>query len=361
MDNKEQIKIDDITFDDVIGGSGVEMVDEAPVSEDKEAADSELDEEIEDTVLSQGDPGDEQVEKEVKEDVIEDDEEDDEEVDDTVVSEVLSKLGLELDTDGYDDTTDGLIKMTKDVGAKLAETKLDELFEAFPLVKNHLEYVMNGGESQQFMTAHDPNTDFDGLQIKEDNVRLQKSVLSDYFKQKGHDTEFINEMLEDYEDSGKLFPKAEQAKTALAKVQKQERIQLVEQQKESTAAEQKKQQEFWGGVYDTIEQSKEFAGIQIPDKEKKKFFNYVSKPINDKGFTQRDMDHSEAEMDTKLAIDYLMYKGFKLDELINKKARTKNVTSLRNKISKNQESIKSAKKRSKRSKEFDVDNLDFTL
>ena len=73
------------------------------------------------------------------------------------------------------------------------------------------------------------------------------------------------------------------------------------------------------------------------------------------------MDHSEAEMDTKLAIDYLMYKGFKLDELINKKARTKNVTSLRNKISKNQESIKSAKKRSKRSKEFDVDNLDFTL
>ena len=172
MDNKEQIKIDDITFDDVIGGSGVEMVDEAPVSEDKEAADSELDEEIEDTVLSQGDPGDEQVEKEVKEDVIEDDEEDDEEVDDTVVSEVLSKLGLELDTDGYDDTTDGLIKMTKDVGAKLAETKLDELFEAFPLVKNHLEYVMNGGESQQFMTAHDPNTDFDGLQIKEDNVRL---------------------------------------------------------------------------------------------------------------------------------------------------------------------------------------------
>tara|TARA_R110000824_G_scaffold387889_1_gene583292 strand:- start:46 stop:1125 length:1080 start_codon:yes stop_codon:yes gene_type:complete len=359
MENKEQIKIDDITFDDVIGGDGVELMEETPVIDEKESADEELEEKekeevAEDDVLE---VEEEEVSKEIDED--EDAEEDGE--DDTVVSEVLSKLGLELDSNEYDDTTEGLIKMTKDAGSQLAETKLDELFEAFPLVKNHLEYVLNGGDSQQFMKAYDPNTDFDKLSIKEDNTRLQKSVLTDYFTIKGHDQEFIQEMLEDYEDGGKLFSKAEQAKTALSKVQKAERSQMLSKQKEQTTNQQQEQQEFWTNVYDTIDQSKEFQGITIPDKEKKKFFNYVSKPIDKQGYTQRDIDHSSAEMETKLAIDYLMYKGFKLDEIINKKARTKNVRSLKDKIYKNEETVKSAKKRSRRSKSFDIDSLDLSL
>ena len=45
----------------------------------------------------------------------------------------------------------------------------------------------------------------------------------------------------------------------------------------------------------------------------------------------------------------------------NKALAKEIVTSLRDKISKNQESIKSAKKRSSRLTEFDMDNLDFTL
>ena len=361
---QEQIKIDDITFDDVIGGEGVDTIkEETPNNETKESADAELDAEITDEDQSTSEEVNaEEVQEDPEEEPIEEQKEDDDTDDDeTVVSEVLAKLGLELDANSYDDTTDGLIKMTKDVGAQLAESKLDELFEAFPLVKNHLEYVLNGGDSQQFMKAYDPNTDFDKLSIKEDNVRLQKSVLTDYFTLKGHDQDFIQEMLEDYEDGGKLFSKSEQAKSALAKVQKEERNKMLVKQKEQIAQQQQEQQKFWTGVYDTIEKSKEFAGISIPDKEKKKFFNYVSKPINKEGYTQRDLDHTNAEMETKLAIDYLMFKGFKLDSIIDKKARTKSVRSLRDKIAKNEETIKSAKKRSRRSKSFDIDDLDFSL
>ena len=79
------------------------------------------------------------------------------------------------------------------------------MFEAFPLVQQHLEYVLNGGDSQQFMRAYDPTTDFDKLDIPEENVRLQKSILTDYFTVKGHDKDFISELLEDYEYTGKLF------------------------------------------------------------------------------------------------------------------------------------------------------------
>mgnify|MGYP003669858844 FL=1 len=319
MDNKQQINIEDITFDE----------DNLTLQEDTIEKQDELEE--------------------------------DQEVDDTVVSEVLTKLGLELDSTNYDDTTDGLIKMTKDVGSQLAESKLDELFEAFPLVKNHLEYVLNGGDSQQFMKAYDPTTDFSKLTIKEDNTRLQKSVLTDYFTSKGHDQDFIHELLEDYEDSGKLHSKSEQAQVALSKVQAADRQTMLTKQREDTLKQQQEQQDFWSNVYDTIEQSKEFEGLSIPDKEKKKFFNYVSKPIDKEGYTQRDKDHSDAKMETKLAIDYLMYKGFKLDEIIQKKARTQNVQSLKDKISRSSETVKSAARRKKSKANFDIENLDFTL
>ena len=243
----------------------------------------------------------------------------------------------------------------------LAENRLDEMFESFPLVKQHLEYVLNGGESQQFMKAYDPTTDFDKLDIGEENVRLQKSVLTDYFTVKGHDKEFIDELLEDYEDTGKLLKKAEAAKTALSKVQKEQRSKMLADQKEQTQKQHKEQADFWTGVYDTIDKSKEFVGLKIADREKKKFFNYISKPVSEEGYTQRDVDHAEAKMDVKLAIDYLMFKGFKLDEIINTKARTKSVRSLKDKITKNEETIKSARKASRRSKNFDIDDLDLSI
>ena len=66
-------------------------------------------------------------------------------------------------------------------------------------------------------------------------------------------------------------------------------------------------------------------------------------------------------METKLAIDYLMYKGFNLDQIINTKAKTKASKSLREKISKNEETVKSARRKSRRSKNVDLDDLDLSI
>jgi hypothetical protein len=67
-------------------------------------------------------------------------------------------------------------------------------------------------------------------------------------------------------------------------------------------------------------------------------------------------------MDVKLAIDYLMYKGFNLDKIINTKAKTRATASLRDRISKNEERVKSARKASRRpSREVDLDSLDLDI
>tara|TARA_X000001382_G_scaffold77183_1_gene54010 strand:- start:371 stop:1459 length:1089 start_codon:yes stop_codon:yes gene_type:complete len=362
MDPNEKIQLDDITFDDVIAGDGVAMdtIDEIEpieeVKEEVEKPEAEL-EDIEDNDEEEAEEEEKEVEVEVEEKE-EEEETEDEVSDTTVVQEILTSLGYEGE---YEDTAEGLTEMTKDVASQMADDRIDEVLEKFPLVKEHLNYVLAGGESQKFMTAYDPNLDYNTMQISEDDSRSQKAILSDYFYQKGHDESFIKEMLEDYEDSGKLHNKAEAARQALGKVQAQEKEQLVARQQQSLQEEQEKQVEFWNGVQETIKESKEFAGLQVPEREKTKFFNYLSKPVTKDGYTQRDIDHSKAEMEQKLAIDYLMYKGFNLEEIINKKAKTTATKTLREKISKNEETVKSARKQSRRKKSFDLDNLDLNI
>ena len=226
--------------------------------------------------------------------------------------------------------------MTQDLGAKMAEDQLDQLFGNFPLIQEHLNYVLAGGDSQQFMKAYDPDNDYGTLEISDNDIRTQRSVLATYFKAKGHEDEFINELLEDYEDNGKLFSKASQAKKALAQSQASYRQEIVEKQKEEQKTKMQEQQEFWNGVYETIDNSDEFAGLRVPKREKSKFFDYLSKPITKDGHTQRDLDHKDSDMEVKLAIDYLMFKGFNLDKVISGKAKTAATKSLKDRIARGQ-------------------------
>ena len=343
IEEHDEIALDDITIDDVFTGDtgdaitdGIDLPDAEPLKE--EAAEEE----------------------EEEEEVEEREDEEDDDTEPTVVSEILEKLGYEP-SDEYDDTPEGLLKMTKDVSSQMADDRIEEVLANFPLVKQHLEYVLQGGESQNFMQAHDPRADYSAFELNENDTASQRSILANYFELKGHDKAFTNELLEDYEDSGKLFKKATAAKDALSSYQDQQRKVMFEDQKTQQIEARKEQEAFWDGVGDTIKSSQEFKGITIPEKDKTKFFNYISQAVDNEGRTQRDVDHGEAEMDVKLAIDYLMYKGFDLGGLVNTRAKTKSVQSLRDKISGRQESVKSAKRAKRRTKSVNVDDLDLSI
>ena len=353
----EQIQLDDITFDDVIAGDGVETIAIDDVESNVE--EQEQEEQVQDQEQEQEQEVDED-QNEVEYNKEEEESDDESNEDSTVVSEILTAFGYDAENN-YDDTSEGLINMTKDIAGQLADERVEEVMQKFPLVREHLEYVLNGGESQDFMQAYDPNLDYNQMQLPQDDVRSQKAVLSEYFNLKGHDQEFTAGMINDYSDSGKLHAKADQARQALGKVQAQQKSQMVNQQKHQRAQQYESQQQFWGDVAKTLEDSQEFAGVTVPEREKNKFFNYLSKPVNQEGLTQRDMDHANAEIDKKLAIDYLMFKGFNLDQIINTKARSKNSKSLRDKISRNEETVKNARKSSRRTKSFDIDELDLSI
>jgi hypothetical protein len=372
MDNNEKIQLDDITFDDVIGGDGVDTVateEIAPPQEDEQVVESSEENDLEDIGIE-----DIQDEEEEEENIVEEEEdheeeyeedesdyEENDESDDTIVSEVLDQLGYDMDGESYDDTPEGLANMTNDLASKIADDRIDEVLDAFPLVKKHLDFVLAGGQSQNFMEAYDPNLDYEQVNIEEDDFRSQKAILGDYLELKGHDHEFINEMLNDFEDTGKLYEKSEAARSALAKHQNTQREQMVQTQQRQQQEQREQSQEFWSNISDTIEDADSFAGISVPKKHKNKFFEYLSTPVTREGYTQRDLDHSEADMEVKLAIDYLMYTGFDLSDLISNKAQTQNAKTLRERISRNEDRVKTTRRSARRSKNVDLDSLDLNI
>ena len=111
-----------------------------------------------------------------------------------------------------------------------------------------------------------------------------------------NDKEFINEMLEDFEDTGKLYQKSDAARRALGNHQQAQRQEMIHQQREQETQKHQELTEFWNGVADIIEESREFAGLRVTEKDKGAFFQYLSSPVNQEGHTQRDIDHEGADM-----------------------------------------------------------------
>jgi hypothetical protein len=354
---KQTGKLDfsEITFDDVIG-DGLTLTDEG-----SDKGTENLDEDLDEPTDEDEDEGvDNQEENEEEEDEDEsdgsDEDSDSDDSDSSITASIAKSLGYELETD-YEDTEEGLLEFTKDVAQNMAEDQIKALFDQFPTVQKHLDFVLAGGDPEKFFETFNPSLDYNRMEIDRDDSRVQKTVLTEFFKKKGHDDEFIKEMIEDYEDTGKLYDKAVVAKKQLGGIQEQDRQRMVEAQKEANARQIKEQRQFWEGVADTLQNGKEFGGIRIPEKEKSKFFDYISAPVNTAGKTKRDEDYEKANLDVKLAIDYLMYKGFKLEDIIQTKARTTQAQSLREKIKETEKRVGGSGRVGKTAK-FDVDQLD---
>lgn len=350
----DKLNIDSLTLDDVLG-EGVDTVEDVQDVEDVAPQEVEEAEEI-DSEVEIEEPEVEVEEQEPEEEVEEDDVEEVEEPS-SVAFEVAKTLGFELEND-YEDSLEGITNFVRDISQNAAEEQLAGLFEQFPEVQQHLDYVLAGGDSREFFQRQGQQVDYNSIDIAEDNVGMQRAVLAQFLQTKGHDTEFIQDTIDTYEDSGRLFNNAQKAKEHLIKFQEEEQQQLMEQQQQFYQQQQEEQQQFWSEVADTIESGNEFAGVRIPDREKSNFFDYISNPVGQNGETQRDLDYQEAGTDVKLAIDYMLYSGFDLNGVIEKKAKTQAAKNLRQRIVSNEERVKSARKQQRRSTNVDFDQLD---
>lgn len=328
----------------------------------------ETQEEVEETVDSQEDLEDvdeQEVESteedESEEDVVEDDEEEQEEETDSdeeaeelsLVESIRQSLGYDVEGD-FDDTEEGIQLLVERATEKATESSVESYFSKYPEVKELKDYIELGGDPDDFLQTKFPEVDYTKVELNEgDESQQEKIVRQELAQVRGMSTEEINAEIEDYKNGGILENKAKRSLSSLKNKQQEEQVNLVEKQKEEKEQYLQQVQDHWNNVENTLKEKTELKGIKIPSKDKDAFFDYLSKPVKE-GKSQAMIKQEEADLETRLLIDYMLYKDLKFSDLITRAAKDQNAKTLRSRMKQAQTRRKADERSPEYTEEFET-------
>lgn len=274
-------------------------------------------------------------ETEIEEEEVEEETSETEEIpqeDIPLVQSIQNILGYEFE-DEFEDTDEGIAQMFEAAKNKAADEALNSLLEQYPEAKDLIEYRELGGDPDKFFQARFPDVDYTKVEFKDDDERQHEMLVRDDLRKKGFTDKEINADIEDFKNGGILESKAKRALESLKLKQKEEEDTLLEKQREQYEQKQEEINQYWDSVKQTIDKSTTFKSFNVPAKDKQKFFDYISKPVKDNK-SQRDLDVENSDLETQLAVDFLLYKGFNINDIVERKAKDINAKTLRQRAKK---------------------------
>ncbi len=261
-----------------------------------------------------------------------------------VIQTLTQRLGYEVEGD-FSDDYDGLEKYTAAVASKIAEEQLGNIFNQYPDVREYFQYRSNNGDPLKYFQAQQAEMDYGAMAV-DDNVATQRRVVQDGMRSQGFGDEDISKMMDAYEDAGILKDNAEVYLGHLQRNQTAQKQTLLQQQEAQAAQQRAEAEQYWQQVSKTVD-SGELKGLQIPQRQRKQFYDWMTLPVDQKGATQRDVDRSQLDTETALALEYLIYQGFDLTKLSRNVAKTKTTQSLKAKLQSSPSASTRMKSRSK--------------
>ena len=221
--------------------------------------------------------------------------------------ELLGEKGIiSFDPETFDATEEGLTKaVEQEIESGITSYKESLGTES----QKFIEYLERGGDPANYLQK---KASFSYLKTSEDQLKadenLQKNVIKDLLTRDGYDFEEIKEKLKDYEESGLL---ERESLRALKKVKAQDQAadsNLVENQRQEETRRQDAYKNYLKTLDDMIQKKTEIAGFQLPDKSKKPFYDYITRPVtevNGQPATQMQADiASDTEGQLKMAFFY---------------------------------------------------------
>jgi len=325
----EKLDLSKVSVNDIFNDNG--PTPEPQVEETTEAVEETQDEPQEEEQPVE-EPQEEQAEDQVEEPVSKEQSAEATEEEESIINELQAKLGYELDGE-FDESIDGLLDFTKATADKIAQEQMQNVFSAFPDVQEYLNYRANGGDPKQYFQTAAPERDFSAMEVSEGDVVTQKQIVGAYLEGQGFDQSEIKETLEDYEDAGILERHAKKALTRLQTKQAQDKKSLIERQQQEAQAQAQENEKMWTEINGLVQQGS-LKGLTVPERDKKRFFDWMASPIDQQGNSQRSVDRANLDQETLLALEYIVYKGFDLSKLVANNNTTQKARSLRSKLSK---------------------------
>ena len=286
---------------------------------------------------------------------------------DTEEEEELSQIGvlanhlkdegvIDFEDEEFEDSEEGLANVVK----KQIEKGVAEYKENLdPVAQQFLDYIEDGGDPQHFTKAY-ATVDFS--RIDSNNLKgkndLQKQIVAELMRREGYNRDEIVDEIQDLLNGNVLAGRATRSLRKLQNIQKKERAELLESQKKKAADRQVKQETFLTELKENIDGKEDIAGFPISKKQKKAFYDYITKPDRKTGKTKLVMD-SEADKDSQLKMAWLYFNNFNFEK-VEKKARTKAASNLRANLER-ASGVSRKKLKSKSRTKVSGDDMDFSL
>lgn len=266
------------------------------------------------------------------------------------IAEYLSAEGV-VDADGLEDLEDNPEVLTY-VVEKSVDKRIKEYKESLPpLVAQLAEYLENGGDESKFIETLAKPIDYKTIDLE--NEANQELVVRKLLQLQELDATDIDDLIESYKDSLTLEKQATIATKQLSKVDNKRTEQLVKEQELEAAESQKKVDEYISTVKSTITNTKQLAGLNIEDKEKTAFTDYILKRNPKTGLTKYQEELNENYVQNSIELAYLKFKKYDFSK-VEKKAESEAAKKLKAKVfGKNESAPKGKSKES-------VDQIDFS-
>lgn len=242
-------------------------------------------------------------------------------------SQLNQEFGFEFEEEFQEDY-DGIKTYMSKASEELAKRQLEELFTAYPAAAQFFDFLSKGGSEEQFFNFKQNTVDFQNLTIVEGDEAMQERIIRMKLTEDGFEEDEIKAKLESYKSAVLLEGEAKSALKVLKKRDESRQAELMRQQEEEAQASHREYQELITSTQNIVKKGV-LQNVQIPEKEKKGFIDFLFAPVDKTGKTKRDVSRETLTLEQKLELEYLVYKGMKLSDLITAKKQTQDLSHLR--------------------------------
>ena len=271
-----------------------------------------------------------------------DDPEDPENEDQETFWEDVEKLtGMEVEVDYGDvdpETPEGAALRENALVEQVQQGVYAYIQQNHPKVFKALELEANGGNIAEIITPD--YVDYSKIEVAEDNEAQQKKILLDYYIEvKNLSEKKAQRMVEADEDSEEedgLFTAAKEALEERKQIQEQREEAAVTKRKKEAEALRKRDAQIVNYVNNVVNEGV-IGNFNLPKPEREKFNEFFVKSVQrtPEGGYMFAVNLTNENFEATMEQAYFAFKGGKLDELVNRRAKTKSAQATKRRLKRN--------------------------
>ena len=283
---------------------------------------------------------------------------DNDEEEDPLVVSLIADSGFEFEDEeleGIDETEEGLKQAVDLISNKKAKQEYENGISKYKDVEEYLNYRKNGGDPQEYFKLRQNEVDLESMELGEDDVMSQREIVKQTLNDQGYSKEDINEEIQELEEAGRLYDRANRNLNVLRKKSKKEKEQALEQQEQQKQQQLEERKEMISQAQSIVKNK------ELPVEADEQLVEYFFGEPDSEDPPQYMQDAQNLELKDMLTIASIVKNGVNLNNAVESKADKKAVENLRQRLKKQKSAgdYDTRDDTKDRSVEKEIDNIDF--